>query len=374
MDKTWPIVLDGDSRHRGRQHGSILSEEINELCERYISKWVSETALSRSELFSYARKHDVYAREFAADLYEELEGIAEGARISFDEVLFLNCVPELRRLTNLGIVSTNKRRVNPRLPQTPSHSCTSIAASGAATADGHVYIGQTWDHEFYSKPVVFRMPATTDKPEHLVFSHPGWLGGSGINAAGLALVTTGLAAPDQIPGVPYNFVVRKALQQTRLGTMLDTIVLASRAVAMQYLVGTPFAVISVETSATKHHIEYIHDSIFSYANHFTSAELRHLCLNSSSNSPFRAGRAYQLLGENKGQLDTRLLMKIVSDHENYPDSLCCHSHQQWGEIQTVSAFVYKPIERSMLISDGNPCEEAFHELGLGADGRDGLET
>ncbi len=187
----------------------------------------SSIRLAETDLLAFSGKHGPYVKQNAPDLYEEKEGIAEGAEIAFDKVPFINCFDEgvdSLRLPELAAQLTGQ----PLLPRViPLQGCTSFAAFGEATADGKVYIGQGYDvGTRYFEPVVLRVGPWSDQPEQLIYSHAGVLGVSGINAAGLAIVENTLKPSDQRPGIPFPVLVRKALQQTILSDSLGAIIMA----------------------------------------------------------------------------------------------------------------------------------------------------
>ncbi len=60
-----------------------------------LSEDESSLKLTETDILSFTGKHGPYARQFAPDLYEEMEGIAEGAGLAFEKVLFINCFDEV---------------------------------------------------------------------------------------------------------------------------------------------------------------------------------------------------------------------------------------------------------------------------------------
>jgi isopenicillin-N N-acyltransferase-like protein len=277
----------------------------------------SEAALKLTEtdLLAFTGKHGPHARQFAPDLYEEMEGIAEGAELAFDKVLFINCYDEGR--DSLTVPELAAKLTGQPLPPSvlPLRGCTSFAAFGEATVDGKVYVGQGYDVGTDYEPIILRIKAWGNEPEQLVFSHPGVLGPTGFNAAGLAITVTSLKPSDQRPGTPMPVVVRKALQQTILSDFIGAIIMAPRAAGQNYTIGAPYAAVNIETSATRYDFKYLQDGVFGHANHYEAPQLQHLDLwpNQAQSTLVRSGRMYQLLKAKFGKLDLEALKDVLRD-------------------------------------------------------------
>jgi len=131
------LTLTGNPRQRGYQHGKALKEGIHRFYEIWIKRFENESPLKLTEadLLAFTGKHEPYARQYAPDLYEEMEGIAEGAELAFDKVLFINCFDELGSLMLSELAA--KLTGQPLPPIVLSlQGCTSFAAFGEATVDG----------------------------------------------------------------------------------------------------------------------------------------------------------------------------------------------------------------------------------------------
>lgn len=371
MGQLTTLSLTGSPRERGYQHGKELKDGVHRFYEAWMKRSENESSLKLTEtdLLAFTRKHGPYVKQYAPEIYEEMEGIAEGAEIAFDKVLFINCFDEgvdSLRLPELAAQLTGQGLM-PRV--IPLQGCTSFAAFGEATVDGKVYIGQGYDvGTLYFEPVLFRIAAWGDEPEQLVYSHTGVIGVSGINAAALAIVENTLKPSDQRPGIPFPVLVRKALQQTILSDSLGAIIMAPRACGHNFIIGTPYAAVDIETSATKYDFKYLQDGIFGHANHYESPELKHLDLwrDWAPNTLVRSGRMHQVLKAKFGKLDLDAIKEIMSDHANYPNSICRHEDKRGGVYSTLSTLIYRPEDRLMLVTDGTPCVSPFQEFTIPA--------
>ena len=364
------LTLTGSPRERGYQHGKALKDGIHHFYETFmkLSEDASSLKLTEADILSFTGKHGPYARQFAPDLYEEMEGIAEGAGLTFDKVLFINCFDEVGSVMSPELATKLTRQ--PLSPSTlPLPGCTSFAAFGEATIDEKTYIGQGYDTGTrHYEPVVFRIEAWGDEPEQLIYSHAGVLGVSGLSSAGLAIVENTLRPSDQQPGVPYPVVVRKALQQTILSDFIGAIITAPRAHGQNYVIGAPYAAVNIETSATRYDFKYLQDGIFGHANHYEAPQLQHLDMEPEMlpDTLIRSGRMYQLLKAKFGKLDLEALKEVMRDHANYPNSICRHEDPREGVLSTLSALIYRPEDRLMLATYGTPCTSPFQEFTIPA--------
>lgn len=365
------LTLTGSPRERGYHHGKELKEGVHRFYEGWMKRSGDESSLrlTETDLLGFSGKHGPYVKQYAPDLYEEMEGIAEGAEIAFDKVLFINCFDE--GVDSLRLPELAARLTGQPLPPRPipPEGCTSFAAFGEATADGKTYIGQGYDvGTRYFEPVVLRVGLWGDEPEQLIYSHAGVLGVSGVNAAGLAIVENTLKPSDQRPGIPFPVLVRKALQQTILSDSLGAIIMAHRACGHNFIIGTPYGAVNIEISATKYGFQYLQDGTFGHANHYESPELKHLDLwpDWAPSTLVRSGRMHQLLKARFGRLDLEALKEIMRDHANYPNSICRHEDERGGVYSTLSTLIYRPEDRLMLVTDGTPCVSPFQEFTIPA--------
>jgi isopenicillin-N N-acyltransferase-like protein len=349
-----PIVdIGGGPRERGLAHGRALGPEI----DRLYRTWMTHAAEGRRPIVErdavgFAMGLLPESRSQAPDLVAEVEAIAEGAGLPFETVWFLNCFDEAGgywayKDYNLG------------------RACTTIAATGHSTTDGATYVGQSWDLNEWYDSIVLRIAPSADEAGALVYTHPGIVGGTGINAHGIALVWNSMHAKDQRLGVPVPFLVRLALRQKKLSDAISAALTPVRAIGFNFIIGADFGAANLEASATRQHVTYIGRHL-AHANHFDSQTLRELEGNTAyhGSSFVRGGRMNQLLDEVAGHIDLETCQRLFRDHANHPGSICAHLDPPDFPYLTKAAFVYVPAERVMYVTDGPPCGAPFQELRL----------
>jgi len=135
-----PLVkIHGSPYQRGLQHGRACGDLIRRYPDvllavlRAEAQWRAlDTAgpvPTRDDLLPRAMRFLPTLEAFAPHLVEEVRGIADGARLSFAEVLLVNVRAEVMGLT-----------------MADTH-CTSFAVGRSATADGSVLSGQNLDQD-----------------------------------------------------------------------------------------------------------------------------------------------------------------------------------------------------------------------------------
>jgi isopenicillin-N N-acyltransferase-like protein len=297
------------------------------------------------------------SKEYAADLVDEVDGIAQGANLPFEKVFLLNCFDEV------GCHGPGRYAA--------AHHCTAFAATGRATRDGTTYVGQGWDTgpastDWY-RPIILRLVRSTGEPEALVFTHPGIVGGTGINTSGLALVWNTTSPTDARVGVPATFVVRKALQQPSLAPLVGAVINCQRAGGLNFIVGTSDGAVDIEVTATRYAVTYS-ATVLHHANHYEAPELRPFEKDIPLRTPdtlIRTGRMRHVLEERFGAIDVEGCKDILRDHGGWPGSICRHhapEHNVTG--QSEPSLLYVPAEGRMFASNGPPCQFPFEEYAL----------
>ncbi len=287
--------------------------------------------------------------EFSSAIYpqyiEELEGIAEGADVPFDEV-FLSICEELWE-------STSWQR-----------GCTDLAARGRATVDGSTLIAHTNDllPKAEEHLVLLKIQAG-DEPEFLGISSGGIAISAGYNVAGISLTGNQIDNNDIRPGVPRLLVVRAILSSSYLSAALDHCLLPQRASSYNNVIGDASGEIySMEGSATDCEPIYIENDILAHANHYISPTMRRFEAdrNSIGNSILRYNRAMRLLRENYGQLSPDLFKELLADHAGYPTSICKHG----TETVTIFSIIIQLESLRAWIGRGRACETDYIEYQL----------
>jgi isopenicillin-N N-acyltransferase-like protein len=343
MTKEIPMI---EARGTHREVG----QQIGQACQLGIQKTLAglhedlPVGVTWKGMLQQSQRYLEYSRQVYPQYVEELEGIAEGADMPFEEV-FLSMCEELWE-------------------SAAWRGCTDMAARGRATKDGSTLIAHTNDLLPQAEEhLVLLKVQVGGEPEFLGISSGGIAISAGLNAAGISLTGNQLDNNDIRPGVPRLLVVRAILASRHLSEAMDHCLLPHRASSYNnVLADTSGEVYSMEGSATDCEPIYITEDILAHANHYVSPAMRHFEAdrNSIGNSVLRHNRAMRLLRENYGQLTPELFQKLLGDHAGYPTSICKHG----TETVTVFSIVIQLEGLRAWIGLGRACETEYVEYQL----------
>ena len=344
MTNKIPVVEARGSYHEvGRQIGRQCQPRIQKMLDR-IHEGIPDGVIW-SEMLHQSKLYLEFSRNAYPQYIEELEGIAEGADVPFDEV-FLSMCEELWE------------------PAAWQRGCTDMAARGPATKNGSTLVAHTND-ELPSEEeilVILKIRAA-DEPEFLGVSSGGIAIDAGFNAAGVSLTGNQLYNNDIRPGVPRLLIVRATLAAKNISEAMDHCLLPQRASSYNnVLADLNGEVYSMEGSATDCELIYIENDVLAHANHYVSPVMRQFEAdrNNISNSVLRYNRAKRLLHANFGQLTPDLFKELLADHVGYPNSICNHG----AETATVFSIIIELENLRAWIGRGRACETTYHEYQL----------
>lgn len=204
------IVCKGTPREIGLTHGSEAKQRIVTSINNYAKLYEECAQITWSEARDRARKFIPAIKEHAQHLFEEMEGIAEGAGIDFLDIVALNVRSEIA-LTNY------------------TDGCTSIAKISKDRSS--VFLAQNWDWLGEAgEATVFLDIRPKGKPRIQIFAEAGIVGKFGMNAAGVAVCMNAIRSGSLNVGMmPVHIAIRRVLECASYGEA--KVLLDSRGVA-----------------------------------------------------------------------------------------------------------------------------------------------
>jgi isopenicillin-N N-acyltransferase like protein len=296
------------------------------------------------------------AEKYAPEIIEEMKGMAAGAKVDFQDILFLNITYEISTPSVMG--------------------CTSFAAGGEATDNGGVIAGQNFD---YIKPweefVLLLKMKPSAGPQILAVTASGCLGLIGLNSAGMSLNLNLLKNKDSMmphAGVPTHIILRKVFSCETISEAITAIASAEGRAAKNYLVTSRQGdIVDIETTTDDLDIQYPERGIFTHANYFKtdrfkSNDLAPLFL---PDSYIRSHRLFQLMQRHHGNLSVDVMKELLRDHNNHPGSICRHPNPRaplpiGKMMKTLYSIISCPKGQKAYIALGNPCENEYFEYKL----------
>jgi len=295
--------------------------------------------------------------KYAPEIIEEMKGMAAGAGVALQDILFLNITYEISTPAVMG-------------------GCTSFAAAGEATANGDVIAGQNFDYiQPWEEFIILLKMKPADSPNFMAVTAAGCLGLFGFNSAGFSLNLNLLKNKDSMTpgaGVPTHVILRKVFSCTNISEAITAIASAEGRAAKNYLVASGQGdIVDIETTTSDLDIQYPERGILTHANYFKterfkSTDLAPLFL---PDSYIRSHRLFQLMEQNHGKLTVDVMKQVLQDHNNHPSSICRHPNPRAplpiGKLmRTLVSIISCPKEQKAYIAAGNPCENEYVEYGL----------
>ena len=349
------IHVSGAHREMGQQIGDSRRENVQHSIEnarKLLEEAYSELELTWEGAQIQARKYLPFAQERYPQYVDEMQGIAEGAKVPFEELVVLNV---------MEAVTTDALHLS---------RCTSMAVNDERTADGHVLAAHNEDWIPDDENDVFVIHAKPkNEPPYLAMTYGGLTANVGFNAYGIAQLIDSVYPNDSRIGIPRLVVSRAVLASRTPGGAINRALISHRAAGYNHLiVHESGEIYNVEVSARRFSILYNKDGYVVHTNHYLSRNMQEIENDPEEliSSRIRYFRALRLLNQSdKHTLDS--LRNIQRDHVNYPNSICKHDFGEGNLLdreKTINALVIDMTAREMHIAWGNPCESSYHTYHL----------
>jgi len=341
------VTAEGTHRELGRQHGEQAKEWIHMHVD-YIAK---SQKLSRDAMQAKAMAFKGLFDQHCPHLYEEIEGLAEGAGITVAEGLACNLRGELGRA--------------------PDEGCTAYVLGNKVTSDGDILVGQNSD---MSQPniemgyVLHLKPK--DKPQVLIWTFGGMIGYHGMNSAGVAHFANALGGgPAGQFGLSHYPVKRMMLECSTVTEVLDIFHRVPLASNGNYVVCDGEGII-LDIEANSNGPQIIESRGHGYIAH-TNHYLCPLYGNkenydkSTPDSFPRLDKMKEMIEADIGEVSVDRVKRYLSDHSNGAASICRHPRtediEQGFETagRTVASIIAEPAKKRMHVALGNPCDSEY---------------
>lgn len=372
------IRCSGGPRERGRQYGEQAASRVRRSIQAYEAVFDFYTGWGWPRVVSKAAEYLPAIADYDDRYVEEMRGIAEGAGVAFDDILALNVRSEVMWAgQTTSQTRTTASSDEPRAGSPHSRpECSAVVVLPAISADGHVLVAQNWDwlvHAFETTVVLEVEP--DDGPAYLTVVEAGLLAKTGVNAAGIALVTNTLVSDedDGRTGVPYHVVLRAILAARSISEAADAVLRATRSTSANYLIADRDGLcLDLECAPGDYGAVYPalpEAGAALHTNHFLSPRFhgRDAGLRYMTSSPLRLQRLKEAVAAAAPDVTATTLTTVFCDHANHPNGVCNHPDPADPPVDqgaTVASVVYDLTGATMLIADGLPCETGYRRVDL----------
>ena len=352
------ILLAGAPYERGFAYGRECRDEIKISLDSYSRLFMREKKVTWEQARGIAGRFLPYIEGKYDTYLEEMRGLADGAGVTFEDILTLNCRTEIM----YGAVADGQEAPN---------ECTAFSAVAPATRPDTVLAGQTWDYTVAQRDavVIIRLPREGEIPARIFFMEAGMIGGMGVNTAGICLTLNALDTAGAELGVPLRIRMRSVLDCSNIN---DAYVEASR-------MPIPFAAnliltykdgvsVSLELDPIGCDVLLPEDGLLVHTNHFCGPRMVHNHWHSDRVSTyFRMQTLKQNLRSRK-DLTAGDIEEFFRDHRGYPVCVCAHFDPRLtglahlDDYQTNYAFIAELKSGLVRFVEGNPCEGEYVTL------------
>jgi len=356
------VRVRGTAHERGLQYGAQATERVKRSVELYREVFLRYAGWDWDQVTQHAQTYVAAIEAYRAHLLDEMQGIAEGAGLAFEDVLALNVRTEIMFAA---------------VARAAAQECTAFVALPEATADGHTLVGQNWDWKPATAGTVVLLEAEPQQGPHFVTAvEAGLLAKTGMNAAGIGLVTNALVSDrDQgDPGVPYHAVLRAILESETMSDALLAVTHHARASSANYLIahrdGEAINVEAAPGDYARVFTAFPEQGLYSHSNHFICPgfDLKDVELWAGPGSLFRLHRLRKFLQRYHGALSVAKLKEALADHFDSPYGICSHRDPGTPSVEdyvSVLSLIIDLDTATLWLADGNPCRAAYCELATG---------
>ena len=276
---------------------------------------------------------------------DELQGIAEGSRLSLDEAVVITLHEEV-----------GKKESSPKV-----HHCTALAAGPPDTNDGNMYVGQNWDwmRSAYGLSSML-LWKRSEGPSVLAYSYPGMWIGAGLNSSGIALCWTWgdqRGIQGSRTGIPSYVLVAQMLYQDTLNGALDEARRATNAGWFNFVLADGEShLANVEGTPEKLVIE-------TTGGHLARADFGTRAITDTPpGQPVeydpKCQRMIDLLSARTGTLDRSTLQSLFADHFDPAPGLICVHDECWDPL-TLDSMLFNCTTREAHIQRGPGCSNRW---------------
>jgi isopenicillin-N N-acyltransferase-like protein len=343
------IHVAGSPYEMGFEHGKACRARIEYAVRAALLKEINKrNTYTFDEAVSRAMTYMAYGREYAPHLDEEIQGIADGAGLLYEEICMLQVRSELAYPASLRVAG----------------ECSSVAVQAESPRAQTTLIGQNIDmgEELESLGIALHLEPNRG-PRILTWTLAGVVGQTGLNSSGLARCGNVLFCAGWRVGVPTSFLFRRILEQETIEAASELCRGTRRAKSNNIVLAhADGQIVNIEMTVDDERFIQPQDHTLYHTNHYIDPDFENADLfPDQEDSRIRLDRLQQVI-ETTPQLDETALEQLLCDHANAPHSICKHIAQDRKRLKTVASCVMTPSLGRLRLSFGNPCKTGYATL------------
>jgi isopenicillin-N N-acyltransferase like protein len=315
----FPLIdVSGTPRERGLQHGKLAAERVKRSVALY-RRELERRKVDAAMQDKLAQQFVPVIGAFDPDYVEEMKGIAEGAGVSLESVVTVNCRTEMM----FGLKQANEANVKMK------DGCTGVVVMPSAAKNGRLLHAHNWDwrEEAADSSIVLRVRGAKHA-DILTLVEAGGLARHGFNSKGLALTANFLACDTdfQHSGIPLGILRRKALEKANLAQAVKVFAEVKRACSNNIMLSHADGdTIDLECTPDEAIWMQQEGGLLAHSNHFLSTVARcrvnDTYVARAPDTLYRWSRVRDSLAPKVGKIEYKDLVEALSDRFGFPDSV-----------------------------------------------------
>jgi isopenicillin-N N-acyltransferase like protein len=370
MTSTQHVCVEGTSYQRGRQYGRQAAARVRLSVQAYQQTFAHFAGWDWPAVRREALRFEAPIGEFRPAYLDELRGIADGADLDLADVLAINVRTE--------VMYSAKARQAPGTQTRLPAECSAFAVVPGPGQKIPAIIGQNWDWLLHSARTLVALEVRQDDgPDFITVVEAGLLAKTGMNAAGLGLVTNALVTDADVgePGLPYHVLLRAVLDCATVTDALGVLQAGPRASSANYLVahasGTALDIEAAPGDFTRLYPLFPEHGVLRHTNHFLAPGTGLARDNAPTDlalwaMPSSAIRLQRLMAAGTARtLDD--FGALLADHADYPHSICAHpdpAAHPCEQTATIASVLMDLTAKHIWLAAGHPCQTPYEQLDI----------
>ncbi|WP_246206643.1 C45 family autoproteolytic acyltransferase/hydolase [Virgibacillus ihumii] len=343
-NKTPILALSGSPHEIGYAHGHRVKKQVHFTLETYERMFHVHSNLSWKDACNRALLHHDAIEQYNVDYLYEMEGLAKGAGVTFEDILAINARSEIA-LTNVP------------------DGCTAFAITDQNES---TWLAQNWDWTSTQADALVQLQIEkTNLPAVNMVTEAGIIGKIGSNSAGIGVGLNALVTNTVKPKVPIHLGLRAVLESSSMDEALSKVDQNQMASPAHFLIAAKSGkMIGLEVSPVHTAGIKSEENFVTHTNHILSEKLKHAVVEDPKPDSFtRYDVVNNLLrGMDKTKINDSMLFEVLADHTNYPHSICRHTSpedEQTGTriSETIFSIVMNLTDDRLVWMKGHPCEQ-----------------
>ena len=353
----FPVIsISGPPYERGLQYGHQARKRI-ELTIACISNIITLCKFDWNSVRYEINEFKDIIKSYNSDYFEEMRGIAKGARVEVEAIILINARSEIFNCLNTDAI------INPMFDD----GCTNVAALNNITQDGQILMGQNWDWlaSFLNTGVIVNIKQRPDSSNIIALVEAGAIARNGINDAGIAVGANTMHSSldnQNTRGVPMSVLRRAALDKDTYRDAIAAILQApSKAGSSNIMIaaaeGCQGEALCIESTPLADYCVLPINDLLIHANHFVNltalTELKDTNINAAPSTLYRPRRVESLLTPYIPNITMDNIKTSLLDKFGKPFSVCrCNTRNNsysLDESITLSIITYNLTNKTMEV-------------------------